>query len=238
MAYQIVVILGAVFVALFSSCQSNTYGTMVCGEIYMTGGAQITVEQDDRLRLPSKSSNLVVINNIYKEHNEKVKYHYADIDSIKVWHPASPDEIWNMIPVPTYGWCMRYVENPYIQVLAYSSQGYGVLASGRMTNFYTQRIISKSKVRFLIAKPGMPIIDIGGVSGYGNASWRERLCSFVADDQELCAFIRQSHKRKFEILRLLTKYKPNQQIKNYEGQDFNGNVPVDDGHERTNDNAR
>ena len=210
MRHYIVTIIGWIVMISLSACRTSTYGTVACGEIYLTDGTQVTIGGNNRLKLPSRRKNLVVINDIYKAHPEKKTYHYSDIDSIKVWHPASPDEIWTRVTMPAYGWCMCYVENPYIHVLTYSSQGYGVYASGRATNFYKLRIIGKSKVRFLMVKPDMPVADIGGVSGYGSARWRKKICSFVADDQELCRLISQSRRKKFEILRLLSTYKMNQ----------------------------
>ena len=58
----------------------------------MADGTQMAVAHDDRLKLPSWHGSLVVIGNIYKFHSERTKYHYADIDSMKVWHLASPGE--------------------------------------------------------------------------------------------------------------------------------------------------
>ena len=165
---------------LLQSCHTATYGTMVCGDIYMTNGTRTTAAGNDR---------------------------YSDVDSIRVWHPASPGDIWTMIPLKGYGWCMRYVENPYITVYTYSSRGYSVFASGRMANNYTQRIFSQSKVHILIAKPGESVSDIGSISGYGGMRWCERLCTFVADDPELCKVIKQAKRRKFETLKLLANYK-------------------------------
>lgn len=198
---------GAAFLTLLSACQTARYGTVVCGEVYKKDGSRLSVVQNDRLRMPSGHGSVAVITDIYASNHEKDKISYADLDSVRVWHPASPDEVWTLVPVPGYGWCMRYVDNPSIQVYTYSSHGYGLFANGRMTNFYTQRIVSKTKVRFLIARPGQPVRNIGKVSGYGDRSWREHICSYVADDPALCRRIMQSKRRKYELLQLLSEYK-------------------------------
>ena len=203
---------GVALLTLLSACQTSRYGKVVCGEVYKKDGSRLTVAQNDRLRMPSGRSQVVVTTDIYASNHEKTKIRYDSIDSVHVWHPASPDEVWTMVPVPDYGWCMRYVDNPYIQVLTFSSRGYGLFASGRMTNYYTQRIASKTKVRFLIVRRGQPVRSIGKVSGYGDRAWRERICGYVADDPELCRAIMQSKRRKYEILRLLAEYKPEQTI--------------------------
>lgn len=176
----------------------------------MADGTLQTIDGNNRLKIPERSGKLVVVRNAYSKHSEKTRLRYADIDSIKIWHPASPEDVWTMQKMPAYGWCMRYVDNRHIRVLTQSSKGYGLFASGRAANFYTRRIFSKSKIHFIIAKPGMPAVDIGGTAGYGSKRWREQICSFVADDPQLCLQIMQSRRRKFEILRLLSQYKPNQ----------------------------
>ena len=192
---------------LLQSCHTATYGTMVCGDIYMTNGTRTTAAGNDRLRLPLRHGDITVTADIYGEARQKSEYSYSDVDSIRVWHPASPGDIWTMIPLKGYGWCMRYVENPYITVYTYSSRGYSVFASGRMANNYTQRIFSQSKVHILMAKPGESVSGIGSISGYGGMRWCERLCTFVADDPELCKVIKQAKRRKFETLKLLANYK-------------------------------
>lgn len=206
--YFIAIISVALTSLLLHSCSKNSsYGTIICGEIYKTDGSHQTVDGDNRIKMPYRNKDITVLNNIYKKNSTKEKILYTDIDSIRVWHPASPDEIWTMVAVQKYGWCMRYVENPHINVLTYSENGYGLFASGKATNFYSWQVVTKSKIRFLIAKPGEPVADIGGVSGYGDAHWRERLCSFVSDDTALCSEIRQSRQSKIEILKLLSNYK-------------------------------
>lgn len=213
MKHRTLWVAGVAFLTLMSACQTSRYGKVVCGEIYKKDGSRLSVVQRDRLRMPSGHGQVVVTTNIYAKNHEKTKISYDSVDSVHVWHPASPDEVWTMVPVPGYGWCMRYVDNPYIQVLCYSSCGYGLFASGRMTNYYTQRIVSKTKVRFLIARAGQPVRSIGKVKGYGDRSWREHICSYVADDPGLCQRIMQSKRRKYELLQLLSDYKPQQTLK-------------------------
>lgn len=204
------ILLVIICIVLLSACRTNGYGTMVCGDVYISDGTQMTIVNNDRLKLPKRSGNLVIVRNAYNKDNKKEKLHYDNIDSIRVWHPASPNDVWTMLKIPTYGWCIRYVDAPHIQVLTHSTKGYGVFASGRFVNFYTRRIFSKSKVHFLIVKQGMPANDIGGTTGYGSKRWCERICKFVADDPELCKLIMQSRRRKSETLRLLSQYKYNQ----------------------------
>ena len=145
----------------------------------------------------------------FTKNKQKEIYPVEEIDSVICWHPRTPEYRRKFLPSSLIGWCWVYFETPHMLALIYSKKGYGVSTNGGIGVYQRQGIFTHSKVKYYIRKSGeKEFYSPGKVKARTGKAFREKLCSYIADDEALCNQIRRSDTWRGKTLLLLKDYQP------------------------------
>lgn len=184
-------------------------GSLVEGVIYLKNGRSIEFKGHDRLKIPSKHRDVKGVREAFAKNRRKEIYPMEEIDSVVCWHARMPEYQRKFLPSSQIGWCWVYFETPHMIALIYSKKGYGVSTNGGIGVYQRQGIFTHSKVKYYIRKSGeKEFYSPGKVKARTGKVFREKLCSYIADDEALCSQIRRSDTWRGKTLLLLKDYQP------------------------------
>lgn len=184
-------------------------GSLVEGVIYLKNGRSIEFKGHDRLKIPSKHRDVKGVREAFAKNRRKEIYPMEEIDSVVCWHARMPEYQRKFLPSSQIGWCWVYFETPHMIALIYSKKGYGVSTNGGIGVYQRQGIFTHSKVKYYIRKSGeKEFYSPGKVKARTGKAFREKLCSYIADDEALCSQIRRSDTWRRKTLLLLKDYQP------------------------------
>ncbi len=184
-------------------------GSLVEGVIYLKNGRSIEFKGHDRLKIPSKHRDVKGVREAFAKNRRKEIYPMEEIDSVVCWHARMPEYQRKFLPSSQIGWCWVYFETPHMIALIYSKKGYGVSTNGGIGVYQRQGIFTHSKVKYYIRKSGgKEFYSPGKVKARTGKAFREKLCSYIADDEALCNQIRRSDTWRGKTLLLLKDYQP------------------------------
>ncbi len=184
-------------------------GSLVEGVIYLKNGRSIEFKGHDRLKIPSKHRDVKGVREAFAKNRRKEIYPMEEIDSVVCWHARMPEYQRKFLPSSQIGWCWVYFETPHMIALIYSKKGYGVSTNGGIGVYQRQGIFTHSKVKYYIRKSGeKEFYSPGKVKARTGKAFREKLCSYIADDEVLCNQIRRSDTWRGKTLLLLKDYQP------------------------------
>lgn len=138
------------FLSIVSAANAASF---VIGRIYLKNGSVIECSENDRIKLPKRSGKTVFLRNAYRKEEVRENFNAAQIDSIVVWHPATPEHVRKFVPSESLGWLWIYVETPQISVGVYSTKGYGIDTNGGIQVLQRIGLIS-SKTTYCLKKTG------------------------------------------------------------------------------------
>ena len=192
------------FLSIVSAANAASF---VIGRIYLKNGSVIECSENDRIKLPKRSGKTVFLRNAYRKEEVRENFNAAQIDSIVVWHPATPEHVRKFVASESIGWLWIYVETPQISVGVYSTKGYGIDTNGGIQVLQRIGLIS-SKTTYCLKKTGeADFTPVGKVGGKANNKFRKKIAAYVSDDPTMADIILNSRTQRDNTVLMLMEYK-------------------------------
>lgn len=192
------------FLSIVSAANAASF---VIGRIYLKNGSVIECSENDRIKLPKRSGKTVFFRNAYRKEEVRENFNAVQIDSIVVWHPATPEHVRKFVPSESLGWLWIYVETPRISVGVYSTKGYGIDTNGGIQVLQRIGLIS-SKTTYCLKKiREADFTPVGKVGGKANNKFRKKIAAYVSDDPAMADIILNSRTQRDNTVLMLMEYK-------------------------------
>lgn len=175
----------------------------VCGRIYLSSGDSIVAEGETRIGVPVKTKKLEIVERAYTKSSKVGRKISPDsVETVVLWVPSAPGRTHTFSFIKDYGWCWQLERGPHIAVYCFASHGYHFAGNGGLwTRGKGTLVVCKDGKTYNFGRPDKKMSD----------KVRREIEQIIADDAELCAYIRQARGRRDKVVRSLCTYQPNRQ---------------------------